>query len=137
MPTYNWECGVCGKEHEEYLAIYEYNRNPPKPVCCDSPMGRTFSYSPSEARDNPLAGDRQFDGLRAPDGTDISSRDKHRRYLRKTGLAMADDFKESWAKAKKDRDLRSAGMHPEQKAERIRNLRDAYEHSRDKSRYYR
>jgi hypothetical protein len=137
MPTYNWECGVCGKGHEEYMPIYEYNRNPPKPLCCDEVMGRTFDYAPTDARNNSLFGDRQFDGLRATDGTDISSRDKHNRYLRKTGLAMMDDFKGSWDRAAKDRNLRLKGEHPEQKRDRINHLKDAYEHSRNKSRYFR
>lgn len=51
-----------------------------------------------------LWGDRNYDGARAPDGTDISSRTKHRDYMRATGLTTTDDFKETWAKAKQERE---------------------------------
>ncbi len=51
-----------------------------------------------------LWGDRHYDGLAATDGTDISSRKKHREYMKRTGLTTADDFKETWAKAKVERE---------------------------------
>ena len=47
-----------------------------------------------------LWGDRHYDGLAASDGADISSRRKHREYMKRTGLTTADDFKETWARAK-------------------------------------
>lgn len=51
-----------------------------------------------------LWGDRHYDGMRATDGADISSRKKHRDYMRKMGLTTADDFKSDWAKAKRERE---------------------------------
>lgn len=51
-----------------------------------------------------LWGDRHYDGLRATDGSDISSRKKHRDYMRKMGYTTADDYKTSWAKAKRERE---------------------------------
>jgi hypothetical protein len=51
-----------------------------------------------------LWGDRSYDGLRAPDGTDISSRTKHREYMKANGLTTADDYKDKWAKAQQERD---------------------------------
>lgn len=51
-----------------------------------------------------LWGDRHYDGLRATDGADISSRKKHREYMRRTGLTTADDFKSDWAAAKERRE---------------------------------
>lgn len=51
-----------------------------------------------------LWGDRHYDGLAATDGADISSRKKHREYMKRTGLTTADDFSESWAKAKRERE---------------------------------
>lgn len=44
-----------------------------------------------------LWGDRHYDGLKAPDGTDISSRAKHQAYMKATGLTTADDFKSNWS----------------------------------------
>ena len=57
-----------------------------------------------DAKNNALAGDRHYDGLVAPDGTDISSRTKHREYMRANGLTTADDFKDTWARAERQRD---------------------------------
>lgn len=51
-----------------------------------------------------LWGDRNYDGARAPDGTDISTRTKHREYMRATGLTTTDDFSQTWAKAKQERE---------------------------------
>lgn len=50
-----------------------------------------------------LWGDRSYDGLRATDGTDISSRSKHREYMKANNLTTADDFQSSWAKAQEQR----------------------------------
>lgn len=51
-----------------------------------------------------LWGDASYDGLRATDGTDISSRTKHREYMKANNLTTVDDFQESWAKAKERRE---------------------------------
>lgn len=42
---------------------------------------------------------------------DISSRSKHRQYMKDNGLALADDFKETWAKAEKERAALATGQH--------------------------
>lgn len=41
--------------------------------------------------------------LQATDGTDISTRGRHRRYMKDNNLAMAEDFKEHWKTADKQR----------------------------------
>jgi hypothetical protein len=51
-----------------------------------------------------LWGDRHYDGLRATDGADISTRKRHREYMKRTGLTTADDFKQTWANAAKERE---------------------------------
>lgn len=51
-----------------------------------------------------LWGDRHYDGLRATDGTDISSRKKHREYMQRNNLTTVDDYKETWAKAQQERE---------------------------------
>ncbi len=64
----------------------------------------TADSEPSRLRgDAALWGDRSYDGMRAPDGTDISSRSKHRAYMAATGMTTADDFSSSWSKAKEQR----------------------------------
>lgn len=55
------------------------------------------------SRSVPVVGDRHYDGLQATDGTDISTRSKHREYMKKNGLTTADDFTESWSKAAQQR----------------------------------
>jgi hypothetical protein len=50
-----------------------------------------------------LWNDRHYDGMRAPDGADISSRSKHREYMRRTGLTTMDDFKDTWKRAEAKR----------------------------------
>ena len=65
----------------------------------------TDDYQPEMRADSgALWGDRSYDGLRAPDGTDISTRTKHREYMKAAGLTTMDDFKDSWAKAKESRE---------------------------------
>ena len=51
-----------------------------------------------------LWGDRHYDGMRATDGEDISSRKKHREYMKRHGVTTSDDFKDTWAKARQQRD---------------------------------
>jgi hypothetical protein len=45
-----------------------------------------------------------YDGAVATDGTDISTRAKHRAYMKANNLTPMDDFKDTWAKARSDRD---------------------------------
>lgn len=72
--------------------------------------------------------DRNYDGLRAPDGTDISSRKKHRDYMRKNNLTTIDDFKDQWKQeAKKREDFFSGNWDREG---RKRDIAYAFEKSR-------
>lgn len=64
----------------------------------------TDDYNAPARADSALWGDRQYEGMRAPDGTDISSRTKHRDYMKAKGLTTMDDFKDSWAQAKESRE---------------------------------
>lgn len=51
-----------------------------------------------------LWGDRHYDGVRATDGTDISTRTKHRAYMAANNLTTVDDFQGTWANARQQRD---------------------------------
>ena len=101
---YSFLCEQCGHVAEVDMSIGEYHRNPPAFFHCAQPQVRYFPPTGANALDNALAGDRHYDGLRATDGTDISSRSKHRDYMKRHGLATADDFKDTWAQAQKARD---------------------------------
>lgn len=60
---------------------------------------------------NALAGDRHYDGLCATDGSDISTRTKHREYMKRNGLTMTSDFTNEWANAAKKREQMRSGTH--------------------------
>lgn len=65
----------------------------------------TKDYQPELRADSgALWGDRSYDGLQATDGTDISTRTKHREYMKANGLATIDDFKDTWAQAQQRRE---------------------------------
>lgn len=51
----------------------------------------------------------EFDNMRAPDGTDISSYTKHKDYLRATGYALESDYKESHHKLAEQRAAKLQG----------------------------
>lgn len=53
--------------------------------------------------DGVLYGDRHYDGMKATDGADISSRTKHRAYMQRNGLTTVDDYSETWKKAERER----------------------------------
>jgi len=83
-------------------------------------MKRKFIYSPelkemvevSTSWEPPVRGntdaclwnDRSYDGLRATDGADISSRSKHREYMKANNLTTMDDFTGVYAEAQKRRE---------------------------------
>ena len=58
-----------------------------------------------------------FGKLVATDGTDISTRKRHREYMKANGLTLADDYRASWTKAQAERD-RAAKEGPSSKARR-------------------
>lgn len=62
-----------------------------------------------------LWGDRNYTGLRATDGTDISTRSKHREYMRARGLTTMDDYHDEWGAVAKRRAAELAGEDPTRK----------------------
>lgn len=116
MPTYDYKCAVCGETTSVFQSISEYAREPKRPICVHGGdacvMERMLSVVPAmSGLANALAGDRHYEGLRAPDGTDIGSRTKHREYMKRTGLTTSDDYKESWSKAQKEREAFRMAQH--------------------------
>lgn len=104
MPTYDYKCDQCGKTAAVIQSMSAYREKPIVPQCHGS-MYRILSVVPAmSGLANALAGDRHYEGLRAPDGTDIGSRTKHREYMKRHGLTTADDFKSDWKKAAKERE---------------------------------
>lgn len=50
-----------------------------------------------------VIGDLHYDGLQATDGTDISTRAKHREYMKRHNLTTMDDFQGQWKKQAEQR----------------------------------
>jgi putative FmdB family regulatory protein len=124
MPTYEWKCGHCGATRTAVMTMTEYGQT--KQRChCGSVMARHFGPDSVPAHLNALAGDSHYQGLRAPDGTDIGSRKKHRDYMKRTGLTTTDDFRETWAKAAEKRQAVLSGEAD--KAHRVEILKKAVE----------
>lgn len=111
MPTYEYQCRECGAERSVFQSIGDYIRNPNTPGC-HGVMQRKLSVVPAmSGLANALAGDRHYDGLRAIDGSDISSRTKHREYMKRNNLTMTSDFTNSWKESERQRSqLRDASF---------------------------
>jgi predicted nucleic acid-binding Zn ribbon protein len=109
MPTYTFKCNACQARHEVVMGMREYCEHPPQLVHCGQRMQRHFDRAPTLAMIN----EGHYQGLRAPDGTDISTRAKHRAYMKANGLTTMDDFKQTWAKQARERQDYLAGEDPE------------------------
>lgn len=70
-------------------------------------------WMPTDASRPPVFTDRYMEGTVAPDGTDISNRTRRKNYMRANGVADASDFKNTTAKAQKEREsyFTSGGDH--------------------------
>jgi hypothetical protein len=109
MPTYTFRCAKCGDVQHHIMSMREYCAAPPAFVHCGELTERFFETVPGLAIHNAMAGDRHYDGLRATDGTDISSRSKHRAYMKANNLTTADDFTQTWRDAAKAREAAFSG----------------------------
>ena len=112
MAIYSWLC-KCGAIEETTQSISQYSDPATKrvPTHCEVPMERMLTVNGSNsAIAHALASERHYDGLVAPDGvTLINTRYKHREYMKRNGLTIAEDYKNEWAKKAEQRDARMAG----------------------------
>ena len=110
MAVYTWRCLKCGEITDTIQSIAEYSDEKTKmvPRHCTEAMERMIMVNGSNsALAHALAGDRHYDGLVAPDGkTLIDTRSKHREYMKRNNLTIAEDFKGEWAKAEQQREAR-------------------------------
>lgn len=51
----------------------------------------------------------EYNNLTATDGTDISSRSKHRKYMKENNLSLTTDFKDTWAQGQTKREALRRG----------------------------
>ena len=117
MPTYEFSCPHCHRLVETVQTIGEYTAHPPAFVCCGQLMDRHFSVAPGLA----VVGEKHYEGLRAPDGTPIDTRAKHRAYMKANNLTTVDDFALTWRKDADERRARIAGEDPN----RVRDIAEA------------
>lgn len=115
MPTYTFRCGTCGRVDEVFTSISHYASPAFEPPVCTGDHGVMARYyttpDPSRALDF-LVSDAIYDGLKAADGTDISTRAKHRAYMRQHNLTTVDDFTETWKQAAREREASMQGIDP-------------------------
>lgn len=95
------------------MSIAAYTRDKPAPEHCQVPMLRHFEVAPGLA----MVGEAHYEGLRAQDGTDISSRAKHRAYMKANNLTTIDDFTNTWAKQRREAQDRQDGVDPTRAAD--------------------
>ncbi len=112
MPTYAFKCQSCGYQLDTVMSIREYVAAPPTFFCCAAPMHRHFEVVPAMAITNALASERHYENLRAPDGTPIDTRAKHRAYMKANNLTTVDDFSSTWKRDAEQRAARLAGDDP-------------------------
>lgn len=103
MPTYDYCCKECGREDSVVQTISQYSAAPIRPQCHGHDMERKLSVVPTSALSFALAGDRHYENLRGPNGEDLSSRTKHREFMKQSGLTTMDDFKSTFKKAEEER----------------------------------
>lgn len=76
----------------------------------------------------PVIGDRHYDGNCTTDGVDISTRAKHRAYMKRTGLTTIDDFKETFKKAEEQRHrFKTEGYDPTRRRDIVRAVNRVYD----------
>lgn len=111
MPTYDYKCAHCADEKSVFQSIATYCSGPQRPVCAEhGAMERKLCVVPATAGAYALAGERHYEGMQATDGTDISSRSKHRQYMKANNLTTIDDFSKTWSKAAEERQAFRSGQ---------------------------
>lgn len=74
-----------------------------------------------------------YEGARSPvDGSDISSRTKYREHLKRTGLAPAEDFRQTWADAPAKREAEEQKQRREDVGRTIYQLQQRSQHGQRK-----
>ena len=73
----------------------------------------------SKAVDAPIMAGRFYENTAATDGSDISTRRRHRDYMKAHGLTTADDYRETWKKAQERREAAKQGHIPDPKRREV------------------
>lgn len=63
----------------------------------------TDDWRPTNADTGHKSEEEVFGKLQHSDGTDLSTRKRHREFMKSRGLTLSDDYKDHWAKAEQRR----------------------------------
>jgi hypothetical protein len=85
---------------ERKLERGRFRYNPETGQC--EPLGS--DWTDTERKAKTVTEEVVYGKLQATDGTDLSSRRKHRDYMKANNLSLATDFKEHWKKAERERE---------------------------------
>ena len=97
------------------------------------PVEVTDDFTGAERRAQTSTEALTYGGLVATDGTMIDSRKKHREYMHRNGLALSDDYKQTWSKAEQGREKFFKGDHDHKERKQAIG-RSIYELERGKKR---
>lgn len=75
----------------------------------EGPVRVGEDWTPADRQAPRRSEEEVYGRVAATDGTDLSTRRRHREYMKANGLAMHSDYTETWEKAKKQRDNIAAG----------------------------
>lgn len=96
-------------DKEKYLEFWGYELGTPEAEEAWESKLKMMRRPVNEKGNYLIMGDQYYDGLQASDGTDISTRSKHREYMKRTGLVTFDDYAQTFAKEQERRDAYHSG----------------------------
>lgn len=95
-------------DKEKYLEFWGYELGTPEAEEAWEAKLKMM-YGPKMEAGYMVMGDQHYDGLQAHDGSDISTRSKHREFMKRTGLVTFDDYQGTFAKEQERRDAYHRG----------------------------
>ena len=95
-------------EKDTYLEFWGYTPGTPEAEEAWEAKVKMMT-GPRNRLNTQIMGDQFYDGQQAPDGSDISTRTKHREYMKRTGLVTFDDYAQTFAKEQERRDAYRSG----------------------------
>ena len=95
-------------EKNTYLEFWGYTPGTPEADAAWDAKVKMMT-GPSREAGYMVMGDQFYDGQQAPDGSDVSTRSKHREYMKRSGMVTFDDYASTFAKEQSRRDAYHSG----------------------------
>lgn len=96
-------------DKEKYLDFWGYTLGTPEAEEAWEAKLKMM-YGPKVEAGFQVMGDGHYDGMQGPGGVDISTRTKHREYMKRTGLVTFDDYASTFDKEQERRDAYHSGQ---------------------------